>query len=465
MNNFYSLNFASTLSDLCEANSSFDRGILRVCYAGANRNNSYISKEVLAKCANTIYNCPVVCNYMRDADTIGGHDVEIVKNENGDLRIVNLTQPVGVVPESAKIWFDTVQEDDGTEHEYLFTEVLLWKRQEAYQKIKADGALSHSMEIDVTLGELKDGVYHIEDFVFNALCLVGCTPCYESSSLELFSANDFKLQFAELLQDLKSSFPALNSVSGDDNKENQNSMKGGTYTLNTQKNFELTSNILNEIHKALEAETIHGELGPIPRFCFADCDFDLAEIYCWDCTDWLLYGLTYQLDGDTVVIDFESKKRMKYAVVPFGEEEGEQPSPFAPTFEKMREITEENQETEDEVNQLREAIDALNEELALLRDFKAETEEAIAKNAREELFADFADLNGVEAFEELRINCEELSLEELEEKLYAIRGKVNAPSKFSLKGQSPKMKVDPIQKIESEPYGGLFIKYANSNLN
>ena len=49
------------------------------------------------------------------------------------------------------------------------------------------------------------------------------------------------------------------------------------------------------------------------------------EVYCWDRNDWLLYGFGYKLNGDSVVIDFESKKRKKYTIVDF--DEGEQPSP------------------------------------------------------------------------------------------------------------------------------------------
>lgn len=93
------LTFASRLDDVKELNSSFDTGVLRVAYVGANRNNSFISKEVFERCMPTIYNCPIVCNYDRDADSIGSHDMAVVKGEDVD-RIVAMTQPVRVVPES-----------------------------------------------------------------------------------------------------------------------------------------------------------------------------------------------------------------------------------------------------------------------------------------------------------------------------------------------------------------------------
>ena len=77
------LTFASSLTDLCEINPSFDTGILRVAYHGANQNKSSISKETFEKCLKTIYNCPIVCNYDRDTNTLGGHDVELIYTDDG----------------------------------------------------------------------------------------------------------------------------------------------------------------------------------------------------------------------------------------------------------------------------------------------------------------------------------------------------------------------------------------------
>ena len=152
MDKVLNMTFASSLTNLCEVNSSFDTGVLRICYTGENRNKSFFSKETIVKSIPTIYNCPIVCNYDRETDTLGGHDIELVCDGNGALKLINATTPVGVIPESAKVWFDDYEEDDGTIHEYLYAEVLLWKRQEAYQKIKKDGITAHSMEIKV-----KDG--------------------------------------------------------------------------------------------------------------------------------------------------------------------------------------------------------------------------------------------------------------------------------------------------------------------
>lgn len=60
------------------------------------------------------------------------------------------------------------------------------------------------------------------------------------------------------------------------------------------------------------------------------------------------------------------------------------------------------------------------------------------KEEREKVFAQFEDLVGVEAFDALRESNAEYSIEELEEKCYAIRGRTGAPanSLMSKKRQS-----------------------------
>ena len=198
--------FSSGISDLTERNTSFDSGVLRVAYVGKNRNNSFISKETFERCMPSIYNCPIVCRYDREEDIIGSHDMELVVSDDGSMRIVNITQPVGIVPESARYWWEEIEDDSGV-HEYLCTDVLLWKRQEAYKKIKEDGITDESMEISVKEGKMVDGVYVIERFEFTAFCLLGTAePCYESASLEVFSCGDFKQQLADMMQEFKETF-------------------------------------------------------------------------------------------------------------------------------------------------------------------------------------------------------------------------------------------------------------------
>ena len=230
MSKIMNLTFDSAVSDLCEVNKSFDRGVIRIAYVGENRNQTFISKQAFEKALPSIYNCPIVCNYDISTDTLGGHDIEIIRNSDGNLQVINATDPIGVIPESAKVWFDNFTDHNGVEHEYLYAEALFWKRQIAYQKIKSDGITNQSMEIAVNEGAKEDGIYHINDFEFTAFAAIGVTPCFEDASIEVFSQRRYKEQLSEMMKDLRESFSLVNTPSGDDIHP-QTFMKGETETL------------------------------------------------------------------------------------------------------------------------------------------------------------------------------------------------------------------------------------------
>lgn len=518
-NRVLNLTYASSLTNLCEVNSSFDSGVLRIAYAGVNRNGSYISRDAFERGIKTIFNCPIVCNYDRESDTLGGHDMEVVRTHDGQMILVNQTTPVGCIPESANVFWETVEEDDGTTNEYLCADVLLWKRQEAYRKIKTDGIVAHSMEITVKDGENKDGVYHIYDFEFTAFALIGVEPCFESASLTMFSKLDFKQQLSEMMLELKESFSLVNSSSEDDDKLLNHSTKGGEQVLDKNElitkygldiseldfsidelsyeeldeklksmygakdagaepeekpaeevaeepadehpvdNFALLQNFLEELTRALEAVKIQREWGESCRYWFADCDMDLREVYCWDSNDWLLYGFSYEMNGDNVEIDFDSKKRKKYIVADF--DEGEQKSPFAEVFAQMEQTILEGSGMAAKYQEASDTIESMSGELEELREFKKNTEDAIAKSERDAVFAQFPDLCGVDAFETLKENCSDYDIVTIEDKCYAIRGRQGTPAKFGLETKTPKLKVEH-EHTENAPYGGLFEKYGFS---
>lgn len=544
MNKVVSMTYASSLSNLCEVNSSFDTGILRICYTGDNRNGSSISRHAIERSLPTIYNCPIVCHYDRDTNTLGGHDMEVVASDDGSLKLVNLTQPIGVIPESAKVWFDNYEEEDGTVHEYLYAEALIWKRQEAYHKLKEDGITAHSMELTVKDGQSVDGVYHINDFEFTAFALIGVEPCFEGSALEMFSMNTFKAQFSQMMQELKENCNSISTADSADDDTNKNLTEGGEKVLEQKmelaakygidintlefalddlsieelekvfeemtadaqaeesateapeeqpaeenaesaeepateepgeaveepaeevageaepaQEFALCTNVVEELCRGLESVTIAREWGECHKYWYVDCDMEANEVYCWDVEDWLLYGFNYATNGDAICIDFDSKKRMKYAIVAF--DNGEQVSPVAQAFSVFEQKLIDNADLEAKYQTASDTISDMQAELTELREFKASAEKSAAETARTELFAKFENLCGIEAFESLKADCEKYDLETLEEKCYAILGRNGAVAKFALQETAPKLKVTSnFEHTEAadEPYGGIFVR-------
>ena len=499
-----SIVFSSGLNNLTEYNSSFDKGILRVAYTGKNKNNSFISKSTFESCIQSIYNCPIVCRYDRETDEIGAHDIDVVRKDDGAIDLVNITHPVGVIPESGNYYWEEIEEDDGVIHEYLCVDALLWKRQEAYKKIKEDGITEESMEISIKNGSMKDGVYVIEDFEFTAFCLLGTArPCFESASLLVFSQDEFKAQLNEMMHEFKESIFSMQDSQGVDINFESN-LEGSKSKLDekiismmtsygltedmldfspedfseaelrekfeaisakdkskvgakTDEDFALARQHREELIESLSAEKVDTYYGETSRYWYEDHDDQAMEVYCYDCEEWRLYGFKFSNDGDRVVIDFDSKKRKRFSIVDF--DEGDQTSAFAAiASEASKKYAENDAQWAAKYQKASETISSANDELSILRKYKADVDQSINDQALEELFAQFEDIAGVEAFENLKGDCDQYSIDEIEEKCYAIRGRTQA-GKFSL--QTPKIPKLPIEKssADTEPYGGIFAEY------
>lgn len=531
MSDKLNLVYESSVSRLTEINSSFDKGVLRVAYTGKNRNKSYISKETFENCIETIYNCPVVCNYDRETNSIGAHDVEIVSSDKG-MRLVNITQPVGVIPESAAWWWETMSDDSGEEHEYLCVDVIIWKRQEAYDKIKENVITDESMEITVKDGETVDGYYHINSFEFTAFCLLeSAEPCFEGARLEMFSLESLKEMCSDMMNDYKSltaeqSFRHNNDVNSEDENSSSedcintprdgehNLSKGGNDTLdnneltavsnnqetgmhsdinaytnayttnsvlqtlaNTESNatFAQTALISEELRRALSEQTYEDPYwGTCQKYLMYDFDSEVGEVYCWDCEeDRKLYGFKYTMNGDNVVVDFDSKKRKKLSVVDF--DEGTPDPDLSAVFayfgkkaeqRKDAEIANVNSEWEKKYSESTDAAAALELEVNELREYRKVKMDEERKEAEEALFSRFEDLNGVEAFEQLKESCAEMTVEEIENKCFEIRGRNTAVSAqaFSLNKTSKPTRITVEKNNDGdEPYGGLFKQYPPKN--
>ena len=506
------LKFSSGISDLAGYNRSFDIGRLRIAYHGPNRNGSSISKKAFEDAVPSMYNCPVVCNYLREVDEIGSHDVEFIKTENG-IKMVNVTTPVGVVPESAAWQWEVHEDDKGVEHEYLCTDVYIWKRQEAYPKIKENGFTDESMEISVKHGYTDEkGVYIIESFDFLAFCLLGTAePCYESAGLELFSLQGFRNAYEEMLSDFKKDFSlsanhSMVEINVQTNKE------GGKEQLDKNElltKFGLTADKLDfdiepltvdeleaklhelysltaeqtrdELISALCVETINREWGEMCRYWYQDYDAEKHEVYCMDCEDYRLYGFTYSVNGDAVSVDFDSKKRKKITYTDF--DEGSADFTFEKVLETVASVSAESNKNKMEVefdternaleekfnnervdleNKLNTATqekEQVNAELDELRRFKEDRLKAERTANENEIFEQFEDLTGNDAFEALRCDCGSLTLDEIEEKCYAIRGRNTQQNFAHNTPRAPRVPINPDGVVTDEPYGGLMLKY------
>lgn len=514
------LTFASAIEDIKELNSSFDVGVLKIAYTDENRNKSSISEESYKKSINTIFNCPVVCNYNIEDNSIGGHDVAVADLGNG-MQIINKTSPIGVVPESAKPYFCMVEEDDGKEHKYLCTDVILWKRQPAYEKIKKDGITAQSMEINVKDGFYNEetGYYEINDFEFTAFCLLGdgIEPCFESASLEMFSFADVKSGFDTMMAELKESI-LVNSSFEVDNTNSENFKEGGVKDMEekialakeygydpenldfsmedltidelrekfdamkseqnpdqvnpedkpTEDTYALSRNVIEELERTVGSVMVEREWGETNRYWFVDYDPEIGEVYCTDRTDYTLRGFHYEMDGDAVAVDFSCGKRKKYTIVDF--DEGSAQDQKLGIFQAFDEKCAQNSEISKKYDELSDEHNKAMEELGELRAYKLEIEKieaAALDEKKDEVFNTFAaELNGYEAYETLRESYKQLSVDEIEDKCYSMIGRKTSSAKFTAnEAGATKLPVENRKDADASknrPYGDLFEKYTKN---
>lgn len=249
-----SLDFNLKFEDIKDLNPSFATAKVAIAYPGRNRNYSLISKDTFEKAIPSLKYIPLVGHYIPEENDFGAHDIRVVNSEDGKSEIVNATVPFGVVPSESNVEWKTVTETDGTEREYIFCDVLLWKRQYGYECLASKDTWHQSMEIKVNSFVLDhEGYCVIEDMTFEALCILGenVEPCFQSASVQMNTdkaVSDYKAQFSQMLDELRQ-FEVFAQNKEDKDKLNEE-MKAGIlaeYGLTLDSlNFEITDGMTEQ---------------------------------------------------------------------------------------------------------------------------------------------------------------------------------------------------------------------------
>lgn len=409
------MRFNMLIKDAKKINPLFTKCRVAILYTGHNRNNSYFTKESVEKAKYSIFNIPVVGEYLSEKDNFGGHGGKLEITDT-DIKYIQTTIPYGVVGENAELYWENITEADGTINEYLIVDgVYLWTgRYEELNVLIEQQKLGHSMEIEVNEGNFAviDGkeTFRIDDFIFSALCMLGVDkgentedhvePCFESSNIQVSYSLDkdsFKHQFNQMLDELKFSM----------NKGGNTKMENEVVQEVTEivEEVEFTEEVLEEAETVIENEVI--------ETTEEDVTEEIKEV---------------------VEEAFENTEEVD--VVEASEE-----SPTEETF------------TKDFVEGLNAQITLLTSELDELKSYKRSREE-------QDLASKFANKLTVDEIKEVFDASSELSMDLVEEKLLVKFGKKN----FSLVEEkvSNKVSLDVNKTVVTEadePYNGLFSKY------
>ena len=391
-------------------NPSFHMGSTRIFAIDSVANNVKFSQESTMNALPTLKNIPIVALYKDDEQNFGDH--EIVRDVDG---IRYGTYPIGMIPESAEQWIEEVQTEEGTK-QYLCSDILLWKRQKKeFQLIKSQGTFSVSMEVGMVDYEFNaNKVCNVNEFYFTAIAVLGngVKPAFKEACINFHKIGIFQDMMLDLREYMQQ-FEGGNSMGA-------NQIADEPIT-DFEEGQEAQQEQVDEEPKQEERQEVKDEPNYKELLEKAEADY-----------------------GRTIADLTKERDDLNAQLV---------------AYEEDKKALEEAHKAE---------LDAMKEELDALKKYKKDIEDAQRKEARErivnQMATDFPELSESEDYKKLLEN-EDLNAEDLENKAYAIVGKLEREKRGNKrKPQVPQSNRVPIttptnkDKKANSPYGGLLIK-------
>ena len=456
-----SIKYKSRDFDITNKNPLFSEAKVYVMYHGENRNNTHISRENVDKALNSIYNIPIVGEFVEseedmEENNFGSHGGKVVIDDNG-IKYIHTTRPVGVVPESARVYWEVVKDEKDREREYLVVEgALVWNRYETEVNTLKSANFGQSMEIEVMDGQFDDekGIFHINEFAFSAFCILGIDgrkngkvePAFEDSKIITYSKEDIVTEFKEMKDELKEYYASYSEQKEDSKVELEKDKKFEEELEQEKAEDKKDDAEKKDEEENKESETIQTLEEGIDGQAITDEEEAEKQ-----------QGASGDTDAGDVDTDGEDARAIADANT-------DTDADTADTASEAQTVADENTEADysEKYEELKVEFDTLKEELEELRKFKAKADKETHEKEAIELFESIGlkeeDINELDIYEH--------SIPELEEKAYAILGKKLAEKKqeFSVDKEETKKtnRVDLSQASKNKKtnkYGNLFAKY------
>jgi hypothetical protein len=451
-----------------------------------NLNGSFFSKEVVEKAIPTLANTPLLSfieeNNEGEQD-FSDHRMVLHKSEDGDLSTKYIGSAVGTIPESNNAHWEMRVTDSGEEKEYLVVDALMWtKWGDPTDIMIRKGISSQSMELSSDYSGTfdKDGVFHFETFSFFGACLLGdgVTPAMQNSTVEIqFSENNaIQKSIENKLQEFYTLFSQQGGTKMEEKSKVEEVLQVGQETFNedgsvvlegtietpevfevettkatevaTQETFEveteeeeeiqptqefaLTANQLrDQLRAELGKEHYHDTWGDKCRKYYLIDNTDALVIFENTQENYQLYAAPFTLNGDNVELNLADAYKVKVEYV---------------AFEANQELF--------AINSERFSVEqaTLQAELKDLVEYKRTREE-------DDIKAKFADKLSEQEFTEVFEKMKESTIEDVEDKLFALYGKKNfTATKPVTQVNKVSFSLPKEENEEFNPYGDIFEK-------
>lgn len=473
-----------------------------------NYNGSIFTEEATTNAIPSLANTPIL-GYIEENsegdDDFSDHRMELERN-NGEIKVKYKGSAYGVIPETNYAKFENKICGDGKERTFLTCQGLLWNKfEDSIDIFNRDTVKDESMELaeNYTGSFNQDGYFVFDKFLFNGACALGSgvQPAMEGACIDTnFTLNEIKVkleQFQKFINSQSSSEVDINSFEKGGQLKLTDEIKNkvlAEFSLKIEDlNFDITDDMTEEslrdvvtkfvkskeesaskhevlfsatyqqkydaIQNALEGDIVKDADGNIieeTRYWVEDFDDTYAYVAktVWTAEDYnRSYGrLTYSFDETNVVATISGE--------------------FEEMIVGVWLTVEENQKLQEERNNL-ELLNAEyaeyksnystpNSEVKRLQEFEKNTIDTKYKTDVTEIFTRFEkQLNGVAEFETLKEKHDDMEVNIIEEKCFAMLGKKNANFSVKAKDTVVKLPINYKDEVPEDPYGGILAKKYN----
>ena len=485
------------IKDYQVKDTRFTKVKIFVLHTGLNLNNSIFTKESVEDAIPSIFNTAILGfieeNDNGDSDFSNHRTGLEIKNDK--IKVTYKGHAYGVIPESCNPrWEDKVCED-GITRTFLVVDGLLWNKFEDSKEIyDRDLYKDQSMELSEEYSGSfdNDGHFVFEKFYFDGCCALsnGVQPAMKGASIEVNFALD---EIKSKLEQFNSFF---NNQSSNDVDNTNNSEEGGNTLAEEIKNNEIAEDVVEEV---IVDETVENEAEntdteeTIDENVSSESEVENAETETVDETVATEFSVTYlqkrealqnalsgsvekDENGEVVsgvnywVSDFDDTYVYVEKYTWGNGDSDTEHGRFAYSFDDANIVATINGDFEKMIVtwvtvEENERLNAERTEYERLVNFEKDILATNRKNEVKAVFDKFDErLVDVEGYSDLKANYGDMSIEDIEDKCFAMVGKIT--TKFS-----SKKKNDSVVKLDfevSEPdtkddgYGGILSsRYSN----
>lgn len=306
------------------ADGRFTKVKIYMMHTGLNYNKTVFEKDVVENAIPTLEYIPIVGfikeNQITGEKDFSGHEYIIIKNEDGTRRKY-IGHGYGVIKSSNdnNAHFEKRICDDGIEREFLCVDGLLWNCfEDSSNIINNDVIKKHSMELyekNVNGYEDDNGNFHFTDFSFKAACILGDdkSPAMINSTIELQYTFDNLVNNIqdEIIKKYNEYVEYINQNEGGKDVMPENKEQVNDFTLSLNQQIETISKIVCSYGKWRD------EWGyEYPKYYFVDIQ-DNEVIVIDTEEDYHYYAFPFVVNGDFIVVDFNTKIRKKISYEDF----------------------------------------------------------------------------------------------------------------------------------------------------